>query len=250
VRGALAYDRFTALFYEPFMLALTLGRYRSTVAREVTLLGPRPDARALDLCCGTGMVTAELARRLGPRGEVVAVDSSPAMLEAARRKLSRLARDGQGGPGPDPGGPGSDRLPRAEFIEADASALPLPDASFDLVTLFLGLHEVEPCRRLVALREVKRVLRPGGTGVVLELRGRGPAWKLRLIRWAITALEGPDAWTITEPGVTSLIERARLEVVGGPRPLFWGLFESVRFRRPDRGRPRRPGRPGAHARSM
>jgi len=248
--ATLAYDRSTALFYEPFMFALTLGRYRSMVAREVAALGPRPDARALDLCCGTGMVAGELARRLGPRGEVVAVDSSPAMLAAARRKLSRLVRDNRSGPGSDRGGSGPDaggrrldRLPRAEFVAADASDLPLPDASFDLITLFLGLHEVEPDRRLPALREVRRVLRPGGIGVILDLRGRGPAWKLRLARWAVTAIEGPDAWTITEPGVTSLIERAGLEADGSPQALFWGIFESVRFRRPNPGRLSRAGGP-------
>ncbi|HCJ10179.1 MAG TPA: hypothetical protein DHW14_03340 [Clostridiales bacterium] len=230
----LSYAKATALAYDPFMWVITLGRYRRLVAAELDRLGLAGDEKALDLCCGTGIVAAEVARRLGPRGEVVAVDLSPAMLEAARRKLARLVRSGGPGGG-NVGAHGEDhgeaRLPRAEFIASDASDLPLRDGRFDLVTLFLGLHEVEPDRRLPVLQEVRRVLRPGGAGLVLDIGGRGPAWKMRVARWAITALEGPDAWTVTEPGVPSLLRSAGLEVEG-VRPVFSGAFEFVRFRRP------------------
>lgn len=225
-------SRLAAFLYEPFVAALTAGRYRGFVGREVERLAPRPGDRALDLCCGTGLVTRELARRVGPGGEVVAVDASPAMLELAGRRvrgevastvgqrdLGRADLAARGGGAP------------VSFVLADAAALPLPDGEFDLATIFLGLHEVDGGSRREALREVRRVLRPGGRGVVLDFAAGGPPARRHLVRWALTALEGPDAWTITDPGLEALLRSADL----GPaqrRPVFGGVLEVVAFQRP------------------
>jgi ubiquinone/menaquinone biosynthesis C-methylase UbiE len=110
-----------------------------------------PPGLALDLSCGTGNYAFELARR-GWR--VIGVDRSLPMLRRARAKL-----------GSRPGGPA--------FVAGDAAALPLRGASVPLVTLILGLEFMAD--RVQTLREVRRVLRPGGTAVVAILP-RGGLW--------------------------------------------------------------------------
>ncbi len=206
--GSLSYGRRTARLYEPFVAAVTLGRYRPLLAREVVRLGLGPADRILDLCCGTGLLSRELARRLGPDGEVVGVDASEAMLEQARLAGGRVV-----------------------YVRAEADSLPLPDGHFDGATLFLGLHEITQAARLPALREVRRVLRPGGRGLVLDFASGGPALRRGAVRLALSALEGPEAWTITEPGLSVLLSQAGLRPER-PRPVFLGVLEVVGFARP------------------
>jgi demethylmenaquinone methyltransferase/2-methoxy-6-polyprenyl-1,4-benzoquinol methylase len=115
----------------------TDGGWRRRAARET---GLRPGGSALDVACGSGKLTAELARRVGPAGRVVGLDFSPHMLEVARRDH-----------------------PRIEFREADALHLPFDDASFDAATIAFGLRNLaDPIR---GLREMTRV---AARGVVLE----------------------------------------------------------------------------------
>jgi demethylmenaquinone methyltransferase/2-methoxy-6-polyprenyl-1,4-benzoquinol methylase len=121
---------------------------------------PPPAARAplvLDLCCGTGdLALAVLGRCLKAR--VIACDFSPPMLARAARKFARVACG-----------------PRAALVEADALALPLPDASVDAVTCGFGLRNLADAA--AGLAEMRRVLRPGGPVVILEFhqpRGRSP----------------------------------------------------------------------------
>lgn len=223
-RTDLSYGPRTARLYEPFMAAVTLGRYRSFVAAEVTRLDLRPSDRVLDLCCGTGIVVRELARRLGPRGEVIGVDSSEAMLEeAARRGTVRRFR-GRAGAGLTAGG-------RVTYIRAPAECLPLPDDLFDWVTIFLGLHEIGRAARLPALGEVRRVLRPGGRGLILDFATGGSRLRRGALRLFLSALEGPDAGTICEPGVPALVSEAGLRP-DRPRPVFLGLLEVTGFEKP------------------
>ena len=118
----------------------TDGGWRRRAARATAL----PDGgSALDVACGSGKLTAELARIAGPRGRVIGLDFSPQMLEVARRDH-----------------------PRIEFVEGDALKLPFDDASFDASTIAFGLRNLaEPVK---GLREMLRVVRPGGRAVVLE----------------------------------------------------------------------------------
>lgn len=99
--------------------------------------------RVLDVACGTGDL-AGLFRRAGA-GAVVGVDFCEEMLAVARRRLR-----GRG----------------IEWLLADATALPVPDASFDVVSIAFGLRNIAD--RSAALAEFARVLRPGGRLVVLE----------------------------------------------------------------------------------
>lgn len=105
--------------------------------------------RVLDLPAGDGFYTLALARRLHGRGEVVAADLSPAYLAKAKERVA-----------------GRGRLAPVEFRQADAYELPFADDSFDGVWCAESLITLtEPVR---ALTEMRRVLRPGGSVVVLE----------------------------------------------------------------------------------
>ena len=114
----------------------TDGGWRRRAARET---GLQKGGTALDVACGSGKLTAELAR-LAQGGRVVGLDFSPQMLEVARHTHLKL-----------------------EFIEGDALSLPFDDASFDAATIAFGLRNLaDPVR---GLREMIRVAR---RAVVLE----------------------------------------------------------------------------------
>ena len=111
--------------------------------------GPSAPARVLDLGTGTGAL-AEAAATRWPAAQVIGLDASAAMLSVAR---ARAAGDGASASGP----AAADRL---EWLLADAAAMPLADGQVDLVLAAFVLHVVTD--RSAVLREVARVLRPGG----------------------------------------------------------------------------------------
>ena len=118
----------------------TDGGWRRRAARDTGLVR---GGSALDVACGSGKLTARLARIAGPEGRVVGLDFSPEMLEVARREH-----------------------PGIEFLEGDALNLPFEDRSFDVSTIAFGLRNLaDPVR---GLREMQRVVKPGGRSVVLE----------------------------------------------------------------------------------
>jgi demethylmenaquinone methyltransferase/2-methoxy-6-polyprenyl-1,4-benzoquinol methylase len=111
--------------------------------------GVRAGDRVLDLAGGTGDIAALLLPRVGDRGEVVVGDINAAMLRTGRdRLLDRgLVRN-------------------LRYAQLNAEALPFADASFDAVTIAFGLRNVTD--KATALREMQRVLRPGGRVLILE----------------------------------------------------------------------------------
>ena len=110
--------------------------------RVVELADPQPGERVVDVACGTGVVTRLAAERVGAAGYVVGVDLNPAMIAVAQLVASKS-----------PGVP-------VEWHEASALALPLSDGAFDIVYCQLGLQFFPD--RPAALREMHRVLVPGG----------------------------------------------------------------------------------------
>ena len=111
----------------------------------------RPDARILDLCCGTGDMTFALRRQAGKSSpQIFGADFSHAMLQRASAKSLASTRNGSG--------PG--------WIEADALNLPFPDEHFDLVTSAFGFRNLSDYD--AGLREIVRVLRPGGECGILD----------------------------------------------------------------------------------
>jgi demethylmenaquinone methyltransferase/2-methoxy-6-polyprenyl-1,4-benzoquinol methylase len=118
----------------------TDGGWRRRAARATAL---ESGGSALDVACGSGKLTAELARIAGPNGRVVGLDFSPQMLEVARRDH-----------------------PAIEFLEGDALKLPFDDSEFDASTIAFGLRNLSD--PIAGLREMRRVVRSGGRAVVLE----------------------------------------------------------------------------------
>jgi demethylmenaquinone methyltransferase/2-methoxy-6-polyprenyl-1,4-benzoquinol methylase len=127
--------------------------WRST-ARTFRDIVKRQDARILDLCCGTGDMTFALRRQAGNSSpEILGADFSHAMLQRAMAKSTAGHY-----------GPSSASMPR--WIEADALHLPLPTAYFDLVTSAFGFRNLADYD--AGLREILRVLRPGGECGILD----------------------------------------------------------------------------------
>jgi demethylmenaquinone methyltransferase / 2-methoxy-6-polyprenyl-1,4-benzoquinol methylase len=118
----------------------TDGGWRRRAGRTT---GLKPGGSALDVACGSGKLTAVLAGIAGPHGRVVGLDFSPQMLEIARRDH-----------------------PGLEFLEGDALNLPFDDSGFDASTIAFGLRNLSD--PVGGLREMVRVVKPGGRAVVLE----------------------------------------------------------------------------------
>jgi demethylmenaquinone methyltransferase/2-methoxy-6-polyprenyl-1,4-benzoquinol methylase len=111
-------------------------------------INPGPDQRVLDVAAGTGLVTAELVRH--GAGQVVALDQSEDMLAGAQ---ARTARDPV-------------LRPRVSFVVGEAERLPFADGSFDALSFTYLLRYVDD--RAATMRELTRVLRPGGRIGMLE----------------------------------------------------------------------------------
>jgi demethylmenaquinone methyltransferase / 2-methoxy-6-polyprenyl-1,4-benzoquinol methylase len=115
-------------------------------ARSFAAILSRPDAQVLDLCCGTGDMTLALRRRAGKsQPKIIGADFSHAMLQRAYEKS---------------------RGNSLCWVEADALHLPFPSASFDLLTSAFGFRNLADYD--AGLREIARVLRPGGECGILD----------------------------------------------------------------------------------
>ena len=163
------YDRYAAL--------LSFGQDPRWRRFLVSRMDVGPDARVLDVATGTAAVAIELVRRSGCR--VVGLDQSGEMLAEARRRVDAAAL--------------SDRI---ELVQGEAEQLTFDDASFDGLTFtYLLRYVTDP---LATLRELARVVRPGGTIAMLEFgvpRGLArPAWEV----WVRIGL--PAAGMLISPG--------------------------------------------------
>ena len=115
----------------------------------IELSAARPGQTILDIAGGTGDLAARFSRLVGPEGKVILADINAAMLEVGRDRLI------------DKGATGN-----IEVVQADAQALPFKDNSVDCITIAFGLRNVTD--KVLALRSMLRVLRPGGRLLVLE----------------------------------------------------------------------------------
>ena len=142
------FDRVAGV-YDFMNTAMTAGLHHGWRERAADRAALAPGDLALDVCCGTGDLALELARRVGPEGEVVGCDFSEPMLQLACRKAAERGAS------------------QVRFEWADALQLPYEDESFDAVTVGFGLRNLADLER--GLGEMARVLKPGGGLVILEI---------------------------------------------------------------------------------
>jgi demethylmenaquinone methyltransferase/2-methoxy-6-polyprenyl-1,4-benzoquinol methylase len=128
---------------------MSFGIHRLWKHIAVDLAGVRGGMKVLDLASGTGDLASRFAGLVGPEGEVVMSDINLAMLEEGRK---RMVDEGHAG--------------NVDYMQIDAESIPFPDNSFHVVTIAFGLRNVTDKQR--ALREMYRVLKPGGRALVLE----------------------------------------------------------------------------------
>ena len=139
------------------LLSLEIDRlWRKRAARRLRPTLQRHDALVLDLCCGTGDLALALAR-VGP-ARIIGADFSHSMLVRACAKSAKSQRV--------PSHSGLTASPPMLFFEADALRLPFASSSFDLVTSAFGFRNLANYE--AGLREIQRVLKPGGTIAILE----------------------------------------------------------------------------------
>ncbi len=136
--------------------------WRGQIARVLDYAPPAP-RRVLDLGCGPGVSSFVLAGRLGPGVEVVGIDFSAEMIRRARRHQRKHYR----------------HLGNLRFEQADVLALPFAAETFDLAVGHSFLYLLPD--RLGALREIRRVLTPGGHLVFMEPHRAGSLWRAGLI---------------------------------------------------------------------
>ncbi len=128
---------------------MSLGVHRLWKRHFVMTSGIRPEAKVLDLAGGTGDIATLLHRRMRGRGQIILADINADMLGVGRNRLHNRGLVGG-----------------IEYAQVNAEQLPFPDRYFDAVTIAFGLRNVTD--KPAALREMQRVLKPGGKALVLE----------------------------------------------------------------------------------
>jgi demethylmenaquinone methyltransferase / 2-methoxy-6-polyprenyl-1,4-benzoquinol methylase len=143
------FDRIAGL-YDRMNSVMTAGLHHQWRRRAASLAAVGPGQRALDVACGTGDLALELASAVAPGGEVVGTDFSERMIALAREKAADRVLDA-----------------RVRFEVGNALSLPYADGEFDAASVGFGARNFSDLQR--GLREMARVVRPGGRVVVLEI---------------------------------------------------------------------------------
>lgn len=131
-------------------LSLRCGINSERRRRIVELADIHSGDQVLDLGCATGMTCHWAARATGKSGKIVGVDVAPDMIRLAREQAAAVD-------------------PRPEFLLASAENLPFANDSFDVVLASLLLSQLPDAQKVEALQEARRVLKPGGHMLVVEL---------------------------------------------------------------------------------
>jgi SAM-dependent methyltransferase len=149
-----------APWYDTVCSILGLGKlFRD---RTLAVASLRPGDHVLDVGCGTGVLTRRAADAVGPAGEVWGIDPAPDMIRIAMQGATQTRNSGR-------------------FRVAATEALPFEDASFDAVLASLVIHHLPPDLKSAGLREIRRVLKPGGHLIAVDFdRPRHWLWRIVL----------------------------------------------------------------------
>lgn len=124
------------------------GKFRREILRVAAL---QAGESVLDVGCGTGSLLIEAARSLGSGNQLHGVEPSSEMLAYAQHKAQQL-------------------IPETNFVQGSADQIPFPDASVDVVFCTMVLHHLPAAMQIAAIREMSRVVRPGGRLVIVDMQ--------------------------------------------------------------------------------
>lgn len=150
--------------YDLVVWLLTLGRERRFRERLLAPARLQAGESVLDVGCGTGTLAIAAKRRVGSTGAVYGVDASPAMIDRARKKAKKARSD-------------------VTFENGLAESLTFPDGRFDVVLSTVMLHHLPRQVREQSVREMRRVLRPGGRLLVVDFAGASANGKGPLVHF-------------------------------------------------------------------
>ena len=139
-----------ASFYDALANIMTLGHVRRLRRMTIEQALLQPGETLLDVGCGTGGVTIPAKVRVGELGSATGIDPAPEMIAVARRKAQRAGLE-------------------IDFRMGVIESLPFPDATFDVVTSSLMMHHLPEHLRVKGLAEVRRVLKPGGRILIVDM---------------------------------------------------------------------------------
>ncbi|MBI5902064.1 MAG: class I SAM-dependent methyltransferase [Deltaproteobacteria bacterium] len=184
-----------------------LGKTSDRLERELifSMADVRGGETALDVGCGTGIYSIELARK---GALVTAIDASLEMLDWARGKAGQAGLE-------------------IDFIKANALKIPFPDGHFDIVLSVCMICFVK--ERAAALVEMKRVLRPGGRVVIALLNSRSPWAFIRRIKGLVKETVYNRAEFISPRGIESSLERAGFKDIKVGTCLFFLPINSAPY---------------------
>jgi ubiquinone/menaquinone biosynthesis C-methylase UbiE len=193
-----------AFGYDLLVRLLSLGRERAYREKTLEHAGLKVGESVLDVGCGTGTLAIAAKSHVGFAGKVYGVDVSPEMIARARKKAKKAAAD-------------------IAFENAFVENLPFPDATFDVVLSTTMLHHLPDTARRQCLREVGRVLKPGGRLLAVDFGGpvsERRSWVAKLHRLGRIDLSR----------LTPLVIEAGLKIVqSGPLAQSFGLMSDLHF---------------------
>ncbi|XGV99259.1 MAG: class I SAM-dependent methyltransferase [Leptolyngbya sp. BL-A-14] len=175
------YDSFARL------AALSVGgerRFRQLALEGVPIA---PETTVLDLCCGSGQTTQFLVER---SHHVTGLDASPLSLKRAEKNV-----------------------PQATYIEAFAEAMPFPDNHFDVVHTSVALHEMEAQQLQQILKEVQRVLRPGGYFALVDFHKPTNPLFVPGLTLFLLLFETETAWALINSDLAAQLEATDFQLM-------------------------------------
>ncbi len=166
--------------------ALSVGgedRFRRLALKDLSI---NADTQVLDLCCGSGQATQFLVQH---SQAVTGLDASPLSLKRAGQNV-----------------------PQADYVEAFAEAMPLPDHRFDLVHTSMALHEMQPDQRQQIVQEVYRVLKPGGQFALVDFHSPTNPLFWPGLSLFLALFETATAWQLLQSDLTELLTSTGFQI--------------------------------------